>query len=268
MLTLWQYSQLCKTLVWCWSERSYRALHRNTKGKTFDLKPKRWSVLFVTVHTHALSFTLMGTVLNRAKKAIWSASDTVVVTSHPTGFTRFPLFSTKGQNNNIKASTESSPPSKNISVRVGLTYLFSRRKTQSRVYADSCSPSALRRTEGELWRSWPSGTIKCHHQTHSWDRLLAHRSIYLLWEIHMKLLKISVWCSQKHRKSCSSLMVLTDIMCSGVYSCCFTLNPSNELCEAIFSTMKASSPSETSLPWVTHLFGLLWLLLKKFGKPN
>lgn len=78
-------------------------------------------------------------------------------------------------------------PSKNISVRVGLTYLFSHIKTQSRVYSDSCCPAALWRTEGELWRSWPSGTIKCNHQTLSWDRLLTHRSKCLLEIIHIKL---------------------------------------------------------------------------------
>lgn len=173
-----KYSWLCKTGL-ALVLKDLTVLHRSAKEKTFDLKPKRWSVLIVTVCTRTLSFTLTGTVLNHAKKAIWPTSDEAVVTSHPTGFTRFPLFSTKGRTTILWRPLRAYPTSKNISVRVGSTYLFSRIKTQSRVYTDSCSPSALWRTEGELWRSWPSGTIKRHHQTHSWDRLLTHRSICL-----------------------------------------------------------------------------------------
>lgn len=146
-----------------------------------------WSTAQVVVqffrnHSHTHRDTA-----DHAKKAIWSALDLGEVMSHPTGFTRSPLSSTKGQNNNITVSTECLPPSKNISVRVGLTYLFSRIKTQSRVYSDSCCPGALWRTEGELWRSWPSGTIKRNHQTLPWDRLLTHRSKWLLDIIHIEL---------------------------------------------------------------------------------
>lgn len=102
--------------------------YRGARGKTFDLKPKWWSVLSVIIHTHTHSFTHIQILLNHAKEAIWSASNPGEVTSYPTGFTRSPLSSTKGQNNNIMVSTECLPPSKNISVRVGLTYLFSRIK--------------------------------------------------------------------------------------------------------------------------------------------
>ncbi len=168
----------------------YKLLHNALKGdkkKDIWCKTTRSSVMSVTTHTRTHSFTLIGILLNHAKKAMRSASNPRVVTSPPTGFTRSPLSSTKGQNNNIMVSTECLPPSKNISVRVGLTYLFSHIKTQSRVYSDSCCPGALWRTEGELWRSWPSGTIKRNHQTLSWDRLLTHRSKCLLEIIHIKL---------------------------------------------------------------------------------
>lgn len=178
--------QTCQNNTGCTSLCVY-ALTQCIKGAQFDLKPTRWSVLSVPIHTHTHSFTHVGILLNHAKKAIWSTSNPGEVTSRPTGFTRSPLSSTKGQNNNIMVSTECLPPSKNISVRVGLTYLFSRIKTQSRVYSDSCCPGAPWRTEGELWRSWPSGTIKRNHQTLSWDRLLTHRSKCLLEIIHTKL---------------------------------------------------------------------------------
>jgi len=58
-------------------------------------------------------------------------------------------------------------------------FLFSY-KNKSRVCADSCSSRSPWRADGKLWRTWPYGTIKRHHQTLFWDRPLTPRTERLL----------------------------------------------------------------------------------------